>query len=137
MFALFDYVLLSFRAREIPEKFETQEPVEIIVECTSYTWHLYVYMNTQDRAIKFGDTYIIMQIFQQYDHNNYIKSSASRNDNFAALSLSWVTEYSTINDKDTSNIIFTTVYSPTSMLQTSLIYQMVFLCVPIPSVMWS
>ena len=36
MSACFVCALLSFCAREFPEKYETQEPGKIIVECTSY-----------------------------------------------------------------------------------------------------
>ena len=44
MFARFVCALLSFCACEFPAKFDTQEPGEIIVECTSYTnWWYNVY----------------------------------------------------------------------------------------------
>ena len=40
MLAWFAYALLSFRAHEFPEKSETREPVEIIMECTLYLKYL-------------------------------------------------------------------------------------------------
>ena len=37
MFAHFVYALLSFSAREFPAQSKTQEPGEVIEECTSYS----------------------------------------------------------------------------------------------------
>ena len=39
MFSRFICALLSFCARNVPAKYETQEPGEIIVELTSYVTH--------------------------------------------------------------------------------------------------
>ena len=49
-------------------------------------------MNAVDRALKFEDKCLLMQIIQLYDNNNEIKISASNKNKLSALSLAWLTE---------------------------------------------
>ena len=55
-------------------------------------------MNTLYHTLQFNDNHLIVRIIRQYDHNNKIKSSASNNEIFTALSLYRLTEYSTGNE---------------------------------------
>ena len=56
-----------------------------------------VHINTLDFAFQFNDKHLPMWTIKLYYRNNNIKISASNNDKFLALSISWMIEYSTRN----------------------------------------
>ena len=66
MFTHFLYVLFSFPARKFPAKYETQEPREIILECTTYIkYYMYTIYSTLNTTcyILYTIYYILYTIY--------------------------------------------------------------------------
>ena len=68
------------------------------MKCRQYTKLLYMYMKTLYHTLQFEGKHLPVQMSIQYDHNNNNKILSSNNDNFTALSLACLTEYSPGNE---------------------------------------